>query len=360
VAPVAVRIGRRWKLLDIPDERRHHVGAVPRTGGVAVVGGFAAGCLAAFALGAFPTMSGEAGGALPFVAATGIVFAVGLLDDVRGCSAGAKLLAQSVAAALIVAAGHGVEVVSTPFGAIEMWDGPLPAGWGASVVAVGWLVGITNALNLMDGLDGLAGGVASIIAGSLAVFAALHGDAVSFVIALVLCGACVGFLPYNWQPARIFLGDAGSLTIGFVLAWLSLTASLKASTAVAVFVPLLVLGVPAFDTLLVMRSRFMQNAERRLQSRVRRVFQGDRQHMHHLFLAVAEHRIVVLTVYALVALFCVLSLLAVFRSNLHLALATLVVELVVVILVRSVCMRRTIHAGLAGAPGTDITPASRP
>ena len=350
--PLAVRLGRHRRWLDLPDGRRHHGGAVPRTGGIAVAAGLAAGCLVALALGEFRPYSADLDGALPFIAGTAIVFAIGLLDDVRGSSVVSKLLAQSVAASLIVAAGHSIEFVRTPFGVFEVWEGPIP-GAAAAILAVVWLVGITNAMNFMDGLDGLAGGIGGIIAGSLAVFAGLRGDSASMCVALILCGACVGFLPYNWRPARIFLGDAGSLTIGFVLAWLSLTTSLKANTVAAVFLPFLVLGVPAFDALLVMRARYREGSERRLPSRVQRMFQGDRQHLHHLILAVADHRVVLLTIYGFVGLFCILAQIAVFRSNWGLAAATLGAEFLLVMLVRS-AIRRLAAGDLAGWIRSDI------
>ena len=255
------------------------------------------------------------------------MFAVGLLEDVRGCPIALRLLAQSAAAGLVVAAGYPIATIGTPFGAVDFGA---PAG---SVLAVVWLVGITNAVNLMDGLDGLAGGVSSIIAGSLAVFAAVAGDPASIAVAAALCGACAGFLPWNWRPARLFLGDSGALTVGFVLAWLSLTASLKASTAVAVFVPLLVLGVPVIDTLLVMGARFAESPGRLMRDRIRRVVQPDRLHLHYL-LGGRDRRIVVLGLYGLTAFFCLLSLLAVLDDNPELAAATLLTEIAVVALLR--------------------------
>ena len=167
-APAAARAGRCWRLLDEPDDRKRHAAAVPCTGGAAVMLGFAAACLAAFWLGAFDAAEDRPGSTL--VVATAIVFAVGLLEDARGCPIAFRLLAQSAAAALVVAAGYPIVAIGTPFGTVEFGE---TAG---SVLAVVWLVGITNAINLMDGLDGLAGGVSSIIAGSLAVFAVVQGD----------------------------------------------------------------------------------------------------------------------------------------------------------------------------------------
>ena len=324
-APAAFRAGRRWGLLDEPDHRKRHHAAVPCTGGAAVMLGFAAACLAAFWMGAFDAAEDRPGGTL--VAATAIVFAVGLLEDARGCPIALRLLMQSAAAGLVVAAGYPITAISTPVGTVEFGE---TAG---SVLAVVWLVGITNAINLMDGLDGLAGGVSSIIAGSLAVFASVQGDPASIAVSAALCGACAGFLPWNWRPAKLFLGDSGALTVGFVLAWLSLIASLKASTAVAVFVPLLVLGVPAIDTLLVMGARFAESPGGLMRDRLRRVVQADRLHLHHL-LSRGDQRRVVLGLYGLVSFFCLLSLLAVLDSNANLAAATLLTEIVVVALLR--------------------------
>ena len=324
LTPLAIAGGRRWKLEDAPGGRKRHGRVVPHTGGMAVAGGLVAGFCAAAALGVYE----PSGAALPFVAATAIVFSVGVFDDARGCPVGVKLSAQGAAALLIVAAGNAIEVVSTPFGPLELGAA---AGW---AVAFLWLVGITNAVNFIDGLDGLAGGGASIIAGSLAVFAVIAGDPVSLANALILGAACAGFLPWNWRPARIFLGDGGSQTIGFVLAWLSLSASLKASTAVAVLVPLMVLAVPAVDALLVVLARLRESPTVGLASRLRRTVQADRLHLHHLLLDVAAPRRVVLALHGLIAAGCLLALIAVFRNSPLLAVVTLLVEVAVVAFLR--------------------------
>ena len=333
LAPLAVAIGRRWKILDAPGGRKHHRDHIPRTGGIAVAGGFVVGCGVALALGAFSPAADLPFGALPFVAATAIVFATGLVDDARGCPVGIKLLMQSAASLVLVASGHAVDVVSTPLGVVEL--GPV-AG---SVATVVWLVGITNAINLLDGLDGLAGGVAAIIAGSLAVFALLVGDFASIAVALALCGACLGFLPWNWRPARVFLGDSGSQTVGFVLAWLSLTASLKATTAVAVLVPILAVGVPAIDTLIVMYSRFVESQSRPFLYRVYRIVQADRLHLHHHVLTVTGYRNAVLVVYGAVLLGCLLALVTAVRNEPDLAAFTVLVEIGAVMILRHLSPR---------------------
>ena len=321
--PLAALTARRW-LLDEQDHRKRHGAAVPCTGGIAVTLGFAAACVAAYGLGAFA--GGDRGPA--FILATAIVFAVGLIEDLRGLPVAGRLLAQFAAAVLIVAPGHAISVLGTPFGPVELGT---VAGFAVAVV---WLVGITNAFNLLDGLDGLAAGVAAVIAGSLAVFAWLQGDPGSIAVGVALLGACAGFLPWNVRPARIFLGDCGALTIGFVLGWLSLTASLKSTTAIAVLVPFLLLGVPAIDTLLVMFERFREARGRGLWGRVRRVGQADRRHLHHLLLGGAGSGEVVLAIIALVLAFCLLALSAAVRASPYLVAATLLLEVAVVALLR--------------------------
>ena len=135
--------------------------------------------------------------------------------------------------------------------------------WGA-VVSLLWIVGVTNAINLIDGLDGLAGGVVAIIADSLLAYALLQGNLRTVILMAATAGACIGFLRHNWAPARIFMGDSGSLTLGFLLAAISVHSSLKAPAAVAILVPILALGVPVIDTLLVMGVRFLDRPKGRL------------------------------------------------------------------------------------------------
>lgn len=329
--PLAARLGWRWQGVDHPDQRKRHDGPVPCTGGLAIVAGILAGLLMASGLGLFSTTDGGLWNGTVVVAATALIFAVGLLEDLRGCSVGVRLIVQIIAAVMVVATGPSVTFVVPPFG--EPFDLGRVMG---PVLAVVWLVGITNAINFMDGLDGLAGGLAAIIAVSLGVFAVVQGVPPLFAVAAAVCGACVGFLPFNWRPARIFLGDSGSLTIGFVLGCLSLTASLKSTTMVAVLVPLLALGVPAIDALFVVLTRFAERVPgRRILQRIARVFQADRLHIHHHGLsAVGHHKVVVLLLYAIVACSCLFALGAAARSNPTLAAVTLIVEIAVVAVIR--------------------------
>ena len=350
VLPAVTRAGRYWRPLDTPGDRKTHLRTVPLTGGIAVACGVAAGCLAAYGAGAFPASFAPAGGALPFIAATGVVLVLGLFDDVRGCPVGTKLFFQSVAAIMIVGAGQSNGVLSTPFGPFETWGGSL-LGVAGAAIAVGWLVGVTNAVNFMDGVDGLASGLTGIMAVTLAVFAALEGDTGAMAVALALAGACVGLLRYNWPPARVFLGDAGSLTIGFVLACLSLNVVLRSGGGVAAFVPILVLGVPTFDALLVMRDRFREDPSRGWWARVRRVGEGDRNHLHHLLLRVTGPRSTVLALYGFVALSCFVALVALLRGDAYLAAGGLAAQVLLLGLGRYVLVRQA----LAGDNDVSLT-----
>ena len=335
VVPLAVRLGWRWRAIDHPDQRKHHDAPVPRTGGLAVASGILAGLIVALALGLSPVGDGDPWKSALVVTAVALIFAVGLVDDIRGCSAGFKLAVQVVAAVMVVASGHSITYVHLPFGE------SIHFGFAGSIVTVLWLIGITNAINFIDGLDGLAGGLTVIIAICIGMFAALQGVPSIVVVALIVCGACLGFLPFNWRPARIFLGDGGSQMIGFILGYLSLAATLKSSTVVAILVPLLAMGVPAFDALLVVLGRFGQRVHgRRFLRRLSGMFQADRTHLHHHgLLFVGHHQLVVMLLYALVACFCILALAVAVRGNPALATVTLLVEVFVVILIRSMIIR---------------------
>lgn len=327
VVPLAVRSGERWRIVDWPDHRKTHPVPVPRTGGIAIAAGLLAGLLAAIVLDVVGTPSAAAWWA-PVVAGT-LIFAVGLVDDVRGVGVGVKLLVECLAALIVVSAAPELDTMLLPVG------GPIELGFVGLVVAFVWLVGITNVVNLMDGLDGLAGGVATIVALSFMGLTFVQGDPASMAAAAAIAGACLGFLRSNWSPAAVFLGDAGALTIGFALAYLGLIASLKASTAVAVAVPLLAMGVPAVDMLLVMTSRFLGLRRASIRNRIGRVFQADRLHLHHVVQRlIPDTRRVAVVLYAIVAIFCVLGLVAVARNSLTLAGVSLIMEAVVVILIR--------------------------
>jgi UDP-GlcNAc:undecaprenyl-phosphate GlcNAc-1-phosphate transferase len=190
---------------------------------------------------------------------------------------------------------------------------------------------VTNAINLIDGLDGLASGVVAIISTSLLCYATLQGGSGTVILMAVTAGACLGFLRHNWEPARIFMGDSGSLTLGFLLGAMSLHSSIKAPAAVAILVPILALGVPVMDTLLVMAVRFLDRSRGPLAARFLRMFHADRKHLHHLLSHFGTRRArIVGVIYAVVLCFCAMALVVAITGANLLGVALVVVEFAVI------------------------------
>jgi len=310
--------------------------AVPRLGGVAIAAGLAAGALVGLMAGwsqwgmkiPRPELV-----ALPIAA--GLVFLVGLVDDLFGVTPGKKFVVEFLAAWLLVRVGWSFSELNLPFvGEVHL------GAWGG-LVSLLWVVGVTNAINLIDGLDGLAGGVAAIISGSLLVYAVIQNNLGSVVLMASIAGACIGFLRHNWEPARVFMGDSGSLTLGFLLGAISLHSAIKAPAAVAILVPILALGLPVIDTLLVMVVRFVEGDGAPVGRRLGRMFRGDRQHLHHLLSDLAtRHRRVVTVLYLIVLLFCVGAVAVAVTGEGTLGLVLLGIEIAVVVAMRQLGLVR--------------------
>lgn len=271
VTPLVARVAAARGMLDVPsEERRVHKVAVPRLGGIAIFAGALVGVAIALTYhhGAFTTRQ------LHFFASLllggGTMFVTGLVDDVRPLRARHKLLVQIFAATIVYALGLRVEAL-TISGTIGV-----PVGLLSLPLTLVWIVGVTNAFNLIDGLDGLASGIAVIVLFTVLCAAALLGNADVALVCAALVGAVLGFLPYNVNPARIFLGDSGSLFIGFMLAVLSVYGSIKSTTALVVAIPLFALAVPLLDVSVSIGRRWLRGVP---------VFSPDRRHIHHRLLA---------------------------------------------------------------------------
>jgi UDP-GlcNAc:undecaprenyl-phosphate GlcNAc-1-phosphate transferase len=298
LTPLVRRLALAAGAVDDPGARRVHTSQVPRMGGMAIVIGFFAPLVALYALrtpagrALFTTTTVMAGlliGAL-------LIVAVGLLDDIRGVGAKHKLLLQIAAATAAFACGMRIDAVELP------WVGVFHLGWFAWPATVAWFVAIINAVNLIDGLDGLAAGVVFFACLTNFVIAALSGNYLILFVTASLGGAAVGFLFYNFNPARIFMGDTGSMFLGFVLAAASLlgAGSQKTPTLVAIIVPILALGLPITDMLVTIVRRFFAH---------RSIFAADREHIHHRLLDVGlTHRRAVLSLYTISVGFTVLAL----------------------------------------------------
>lgn len=299
LTPLVRRVAVRLNWLDVPsDDRRLHSKAIPRIGGVAIY------LSVALTLLTLPLLDNSVTNALqdawsPFVAvlvSATVVFAFGLYDDLVGASPRWKFIAQVIAGALLFGLGGRIEVLNIPFlNPIEL---AVPVSF---LVTVFWVVGISNAFNLIDGMDGLATGAALFAALVMLVVSLLNGQVVVTVMTVALTGALIGFLRYNFNPASIFLGDSGALFIGFSLAALSIQGTQKASTAVAVAIPLMAFGLPILDTGMSIARRFVSG---------RPLFEGDREHVHHMLLARGwSQRRVAFVLYGVCAMFGLVALL---------------------------------------------------
>ncbi len=270
--PWARRLAKRMGAMDLPSDRKIHTTPTPRFGGLAVFAGF---CLPLFA---FYLMENRVSAVLanyekPVFALllAGIAMLIlGAYDDCRGANALKKLSVQIPAAIGLYYFGNfRIEVISNPFG------DPVQLGLFSLPLSILWIVGITNAINLLDGIDGLASGVTGVISLSLAIINVIYGNIFIATLTFCLSGACFGFLPRNFAPARIFLGDSGSLFIGMTLAGISMYSLFKGTTATLIMAPLALFGLPLFDTTSVVLGRM---------ARRQPLFQADKSHIHHRLL----------------------------------------------------------------------------
>jgi len=270
ITPLVKKIAFRLKALDLPNERKVHTTPIPRLGGVGIYLGFwiavGTAVFAASFWGIFIDLTMLLG---VFLAST-ILLVVGIVDDIRSLAPTTKLIWQIVAALIVIYFGVEINFITNPFNGIWL------LGVFAVPLTLLWLVGITNAINLIDGLDGLATGVTAISALTLFLVALLTQQFGAAILMLALMGAALGFLRYNFFPASIFLGDSGSMFLGFILAAASIMGVFKTTLVLALVVPILILGVPIFDTLFAIG--------RRLKAR-RHPFEADNRHIHHLLLS---------------------------------------------------------------------------
>ena len=299
LTPLCRNLAIRWGVVDQPDQNRKlHTIPIPRVGGIPI---FIA-CLIAFAVLLSPLESSRMirdhfDAVRKLLPAAVIIFLTGLLDDLLGLNAWQKLGGQFVAAA--VAVWSGVQITSIAWHQFPSWF--------AIPLTVVWLVGCTNALNLIDGVDGLAAGVGFLVT-TIALIAALLGHNIGMAIAIVpLVGALLGFLRFNFNPASIFLGDSGSLFIGFLLGCYSVLWSQKSATILGMTAPLIALSIPLLDTGLAIIRRFL---------RCQPILGADRGHIHHKLLArgLTPRRVVVL-IYIMCGLCGALSLLQSFARE---------------------------------------------
>jgi UDP-GlcNAc:undecaprenyl-phosphate/decaprenyl-phosphate GlcNAc-1-phosphate transferase len=277
-------LARGW--VDAPDgKRKLHDRPVPAVGGAAMAAGVAGGFL--FLMAFEPLLGIDL--ALPPVglwAGALLLFCVGFFDDVRGMNFKVKFLFQLAAAYMLLHAGFRIDLSSLPIFAGENYSEAL---YSIPLTLI-WVVGIINAINLIDGLDGLAGGVAVIAFLALATIFGMQGEVALVIFALPIIGAIVGFLIHNFNPASVFMGDSGSLVLGFLIAAYSLQMPVHADPSIALLIPVVALGLPVMDTGLSVIRRILDR---------KAICAPDHDHIHHRLMKLWSVRKAVIALYAI-------------------------------------------------------------
>lgn len=292
LTPLVRLMALKWNLVDLPDARKVHKNPIPRIGGIAVSGAYFGSCLLVAALLAHfrPDLPIGFSTIRSVGPATLFIFIVGLADDILNLKPWQKFAVQIAASLMVVSAG------------VHMGDSSLFVGHPivARVATVVWLLVCTNAVNLIDGLDGLAAGIAFLATMTTLIASLMSGNLELTIATAPLAGALVGFLVFNSNPASIFLGDSGSLVLGFLLGCFSLLWSVKSATLLGMTAPLMALSVPLIDTSLAILRRFLRRQP---------IFLPDRSHVHHRLLALGlTHRRAVFFLYSAGLVAGVLSL----------------------------------------------------
>lgn len=280
MTPQTIRLAKKLGAVDYPeDERRINKITMPRLGGLAVIAGF---IISIVYLLIVMTMEGNIDLSkenyytklLGFAMGGLIIGAVCFYDDVKGTKAIVKLMAQIVAAIVVVKSGIIIDSIDIPFIKIDS-DSELFY----EILTVCWIIGITNALNLIDGLDGLSTGISIISCVSLLMIFSLNGSPIiSIILITALCGSLVGFLPYNFNPAKTFIGDTGSNFLGYCLSVISILGIAKTYTAIVIVAPLIVLALPLFDTVFAIFRRLIHGKS------LKAIIEPDAGHLHHKML----------------------------------------------------------------------------
>ena len=263
--PFVINLAHKIGAVDVPDnERRIHKKPIPRLGGLAIFYGFLVALLC------FAKIDEQLRGIL---IGSLIIVGVGIIDDVKQLRALIKLAAQLLAAVIVVFHNVRITAISVPGFISE--TGVLQLGFLSIPITIAWIVGVTNAVNLIDGLDGLAVGVSSIASFSLFFIAILGGEQNVAIISAALAGGCLGFFPYNFNPAKIFMGDTGSQFLGFMLSAICIQGLFKGYVVISFIIPLLILGLPLFDTVFAIIRRAWNHKP---------IMGADRGHLHHRLL----------------------------------------------------------------------------
>lgn len=290
MTPLVRKFAFKIGAIDIPkDDRRVHKEPMPLIGGLAIYIAILITCLIFLPINK-TLLSILVGGT--------IILISGLIDDLKGLSPKLKIVFQLLAGLCLVLGDVKVDFVTNPF---TINNALIYLNWLSIPITLFWVVGITNTLNLIDGLDGLAAGVAMISSLSLMFVASKFGYATVILTSAIVAGACLGFLPFNFNPAKIFMGDTGALFLGFMLAAISIEGVMKSVATIAIIVPIIILGVPIFDTTFAIFRRLISGQS---------IMTADKGHLHHRLLARGySQRKTVLILYGISSIFGVFAVL---------------------------------------------------
>ncbi|QUH29511.1 glycosyltransferase family 4 protein [Vallitalea guaymasensis] len=281
--PLSKKFAYKVGAIDMPKARGMNTKPMPLAGGISIVLGF----LVTIALIAPSIKDLELIHLIGLIIGGVVITIVGLLDDIYDLPAKLKLFFQILAALIVIITGTTIHAISWPWAP----GGVLLLGSFSNVITIIWIIGVTNAVNLIDGLDGLATGVSSIAALCLMFISILNGEPTAVLLTAALAGSCLGFLPHNFNPATIYMGDTGSTFLGFTLSVISIQGFIKSYTAITIIVAVLILGLPIFDTFFAILRRIANGKP---------VMQADRGHLHHRLVDRGySHKRAVLTLYGI-------------------------------------------------------------
>lgn len=279
VTPYTIRLANKVGAIDIPEKRRINEEPIPRLGGIAVIIGFLVSCIYLLTIMTLEKTFNPFGEEQYFHKLIGLLLGIIILaifcyiDDVKGLPALVKLLGQTIAAVVVVSFGTKIDNLTIPF-LEQTLD--INNSIYIYILSVGWIIGITNAINLIDGLDGLSSGITLISCFSLIiVFTMNQSPIIAIILITALAGAIVGFLPYNFNPAKTFIGDTGAQFLGFSLAVISILGTAKTYTLLVLISPLIILALPICDTVFAIIRRIIKGRS------IKAVFAPDTGHLHH-------------------------------------------------------------------------------
>jgi UDP-GlcNAc:undecaprenyl-phosphate/decaprenyl-phosphate GlcNAc-1-phosphate transferase len=311
ITPWIRKIANKVNAIDIPkDDRRVHSRPIPRMGGLAIY--------ISFLIVMFFEFKNFRSVHYGLLIGGTIIVVGGIYDDIKSLRPSHKLIIQLLATTCLILSGITIRLVTNPFNNIFPY---MNLGFWGIPITILWVIGITNAFNLIDGLDGLAAGIAFISAITLLVVSIINGRYETILFTTILSGAILGFLPYNFYPASIFMGDTGSQLLGFFMAAISIEGAIKSTTSLVIAVPLLALGLPIYDTVFAMVRRKINGKP---------IMEGDKGHLHHRLLSLGlNQKQAVLIMYVISA---ILGSLAVIAMQLSSKKAYFLLSLVVLII----------------------------